>query len=332
MKKIKLILIGVAFLLFNNLFAQSNENIKDFIKNLQNEINKKGAKWIAGETSLSNLSDEEKMRRVGLNFKPLDAPPITDFGSEELPAKLDWRDYKGNDYVTGIRDQGHCGSCWAFAMTAGLESYTLINKNMPGKDLDLSEQILISCSGIGSCDGGYLSPSFIKKTGLPEESFYPYTATDGNCSNAQANWQENTYKIASYGSVSQDLNKIKSALVKYGPLPTAMMVYEDFMHYTSGIYSYVSGKKLGGHAVFLVGYNDEEQYFIVKNSWGKKWGENGYFRIAYSEINSDVSFGLSTVAYKPASKDYSKKVEVVDLEGTEPVSPIFQRFNPAFSW
>ena len=79
------------------------------------------------------------------------------------------------------------------------------------------------------------------------------------------------------------------------------MVYEDFMHYKSGIYSYTTGKKLGGHAILLVGYNDAESYFIVKNSWGTGWGEDGFFRIAYSEMNTVINFGLSTIAYKAAA-------------------------------
>jgi C1A family cysteine protease len=73
------------------------------------------------------------------------------------------------------------------------------------------------------------------------------------------------------------------------------------MHYKSGVYTQVSGKKMGGHAVLIVGYNDDEQYFIVKNSWGTDWGEDGYFRIAYSELESKARFGTSTIAYQPAS-------------------------------
>lgn len=291
-----------AFIMFAASSYSQDLSIKETIKNLQNKIEANGAKWVAGETELSGLSREEQLYRVGLDFRPVDAPPIGDLASEDLPASLDWRNFQGKNYVTGIRNQGKCGSCWAFAMTAALEAYTLIDRGIPGTDLDLSEQVMLSCSGTGSCNGGYINPSYIKKTGLPEESFYPYSAADGSCSSAAPGWQEKTYKIYSYGSVNKDVNSLKAALNKYGPLPTAMMVYEDFMHYKSGIYSYVEGKKLGGHAVFLVGYNDQEQYFIVKNSWGENWGEKGYFKIAYSELNSKVSFGMSSVAYKRAFK------------------------------
>jgi C1A family cysteine protease len=183
-----------------------------------------------------------------------------------------------------------------------MESYVLRTQHMPGQDINLSEQVMLSCSGAGSCQGGQLNPTFLKTTGLPLEEAYPYTATDGNCSTAAAGWQDNAYKIAGWGSVSHTVAAMKAALNKYGPLPVGMMVYEDFMHYKNGIYSYTTGKKLGGHGVLLVGYNDEEQSFTVKNSWDTGWGEGGFFRIAYSEVTNSVNFGMSAVAYYQGSK------------------------------
>ena len=264
-------------------------------------IARQGARWTAGETAVSRAREDWKYL-VGLNFEAVPAPQIEIIAAAELPSALDWRAANGN-YVTAARNQKKCGSCWAFAMTAGLEAYTLLKKNTPGVDLDLSEQVMLSCSGAGSCNGGRLTASFLKKTGLPPESAYPYTATDGACESASAGWQESAYKIGAWGSVAKDLKTIKTALIKYGPLPTAMMVYEDFMLYKSGIYSYTTGKKLGGHAILLVGYNDAEEYFILKNSWDTGWGEGGYFRIAYSEMNSVVNFGLSTIAYRESKTE-----------------------------
>jgi len=275
-------------------------NAKEQIAHIQTLIKQNGAKWAAGETSLSNLSDQEWQMRLGFNFTTLSAPPLPEMTEVTPPASFDWRNYKGN-YVTRVKNQAKCGSCWAFALTGALESYVLIKRNMPGEDLDLSEQVMLSCSGVGSCNGGYLSAGFLQSTGLPLDTVYPYTATDGDCALAAPDWQNSAYKVDSWGSVTKKLAAIKTALVTYGPLPTAFMVYEDFKHYKSGIYSYVTGKKLGGHAVLLVGYNDEEKYFIVKNSWDTGWGEEGFFRIAYSEMDNVVKFGLSTIAYKSAS-------------------------------
>ena len=268
----------------------------DQIRQVQDAIKAKGARWVAGETSVSDLPEEEWLYKVGLGFTEQKGAPVEGLDERGAPPALDWRDNGGN-YVTPVRDQKKCGGCWAFAMTGGLESYSLRNAHRPGADLNLSEQVMISCSGVGSCNGGTLNADYLQSTGLPEESAYPYTGTDGTCSAAASGWQNSTYTIGSWGSVPKSVSGLKAALAKYGPLPTAMMVYEDFMHYKSGVYSYTSGKKLGGHAVLLVGYDDADQAFIVKNSWNTGWGERGFFRIAYSEMTSPVSFGLSTIAY-----------------------------------
>ncbi len=281
----------------------SSAELKERIAALQEAIDGKGAAWIAGETDISGLSEKDWKYLVGLNFEPVDAPPLPEFSMTEVPVSFDWRDNEGN-FVTPARNQKKCGSCWAFAMTGALESYGLLQKGTPGVDLDLSEQVMLSCSGAGSCNGGRLTATYLQRTGLPGEEVYPYTATDGSCSAAGEGWQAGAQKIGGWGSVTRSIDKMKAALLKYGPLPTAMYVYEDFMHYKSGVYSYVEGKRLGGHAVLLVGYNDEEGYFIVKNSWDKGWGEDGFFRIAYSEVAGKSYFGMSTIAYWPkAGKD-----------------------------
>ena len=101
---------------------------------------------------------------------------------------FDWT-YPTN-YVTPVRNQGNCGSCWAFATTAALESYTLIKNSLPGQELNLAEQVMVSCGGAGSCGGGYIgtAANYIKNTGLPLETCYPYSATNGTCSAACYNW------------------------------------------------------------------------------------------------------------------------------------------------
>jgi C1A family cysteine protease len=279
-------------------------NLQAEIAGVNAAIKKSNGRWVAGVTSLSRLSHQDRIRRVGTRMAPPKAPPLSEdaYAATSVPASLDWRSQDGN-YVTPIRDQGQCGSCWAFAMTGGLESYVLLQQHTPGKDVALSEQILVSCDkddGDDGCNGGDLNGDFLVQNGLPAASAFPYSSTDGDSGTCPASWDQkaNLYKIGSWGSVKDNVKAIKTALAKYGPLPTTFMVYEDFMHYKSGIYTFSGqGKELGGHAVVIVGYNDAERYFIVKNSWGTGWGENGYFRIDYSAMKKPVEFGQSTIAY-----------------------------------
>jgi C1A family cysteine protease len=313
-----LILLGVTASLAS--FSHASE-----IDAIRMAIEAKGARWVAKENPISLLPKEERAKKLGL-IKPfgLDLPVRASLSPPVgLPSSLDWRDYTGDNYVTPVRDQGGCGSCWAFSTTAALESYTLIANATPGIDLDLAEQILLSCSGAGNCDDGGIpeyAAEFIRDTGLPLETCYLYTATDGNCSNACPNWQSSAYTIPSWQYVATyapTVNALKEGLFTYGPLPTTMAVYTDFWSYDGGVYSHTSGILEGYHAVLLVGYNDEEQYFIVKNSWNTWWGESGYFRIAYSEVGGVVEFGEFTIAYGTGGP--SNNVSVLAPNGGEPV-------------
>jgi C1A family cysteine protease len=274
---------------------------------LHQEIHARGAIWQAGETSMSRLSSEEQRMRLGSIRSPnrgkgkvFSAMTPT----YALSPTIDWRNNGGN-YVSGVRNQGSCGSCWAFAATAALESYTMISKRQPNSDLDLSEQVTVSCSGAGSCAGG--SPdgasNFFVSTGIPGENCYPYTGTNGTCGTACANWNASAYKLKSWSWVQATggqtaVDAVKAALTDHGPLLMTMAVYGDFFSYYGGVYTHVSGSLAGYHAVLTVGYDDANQCFIVKNSWGTYWGESGFFRIAYSEITGASEFGYETIAYE----------------------------------
>lgn len=289
-------------------FAEDKAELRSRIAAVRDAIAANGARWEAGETEVSGLSFEEQRTLAGLAFDPFPGTPAPEVSTKGLPPALDWRKAGGN-FVTPPKNQKNCGACWAFAMTGGLESYVLRTQHRPGEDLDLSEQVMLSCSWVGSCGGGILYPSFLATTGLPAETAYPYPAAKGSCEAAAPGWGQTAYKIDNWGFVWDTVGQLKAALANYGPLPTSMRVYEDFMHYKSGVYSYTSGKSLGGHAVLLVGYDDAGQYFIVKNSWGAGWGEEGFFRIDYSELRTRVLFGLVTVAYYPEEKARPSAVE-----------------------
>jgi len=333
MDKKKILAIGalcVCVLLLGCAFSYAADLSE--LSDIRASIRARGLRWLANETSVSRLSPATRKMRLGLflpqvmlDKKGLSAQSLVETKQADalqaatLPASLDWRNNGGN-YVTPVRDQGNCGSCWAFATTGALESSTLIVNGMPGIDLNLAEQILISCGGAGDCNGGYIdaASNFIRDTGLADETCYPYTAANGACGNACADWQSLSYKITGWSWVtlsSPAISAIKNALVNNGPLVTTMDVYTDFFYYTGGIYSYTSGKYQGGHAVLIVGYDDNGQYFIVKNSWGTGWGESGYFRIAYSELSDAVSFGCYTIAY--SSSVQSPGIAVTSPNGSE---------------
>jgi C1A family cysteine protease len=302
--KIILIFISIVLLSLNFLsYASSSE----YLDKLNLTIQEKGAKWVAKKNPLSDLSIEE-MKKFGGALEPSFeiSGGIYYFDiSLSLPPSFDWSNNSGN-YVTPIRNQEVCGSCWAFASVAALESKALINLNQPGVDLDLSEQIVLSCSGAGNCqEGGFvnLASDFLRDQGTSLESCYPYQAVDGNCANACANWQQNSYKIESWSFVvsgiidNNNINLIKNALYTFGPVIAWFKVFQDFGSYGSGIYSHVFGEYIFNHFALVVGWDDNKNALKCKNSWGTYWGEEGFFWVDYSQILGDVEFGRWIYSY-----------------------------------
>lgn len=300
----------------------------DEIGAIQSAISAKGARWTAGETSVSGLDFDGKLMRLGvLPPRPMPAetgPSARVLSAAALPVKLDWRANGGN-FVTPVKDQGECESAWAFSVAGALESYSLIKNNTPGQNLDLAEQILISCcpecsEWEGGCQKGwtYVAAEFARGKGAPAESCYPYTETDGTCADACPNWQASAVKAADWNWVTapnkrSDIEALKTALNTYGPLSVTMVTYYDFFFYRKGVYSRTSNQLMGHHAVLLIGYDDVEKLFIAKNSWGAGWGEAGYFRLAYDTVtdcqgdvddpanNPGVCLGYHTIAFSPSA-------------------------------
>jgi len=193
-----------------------------------------------------------------------------------LPDSVDWRN-KGA--VTPVKDQGQCGSCWSFSTTGVLEGFYFVNN---GKLLSFSEQQIVDCDTDQNegCNGGwpYLAVEYAASKGLELESDYPYTAQDGTCKykKAKAVQVAGGYKFVTSNSTDQ----LKAALVN-GPVSVLIEADQDtFQMYSSGVLRKGCGAELD-HAVLAVGYQKVGVYeaFIVKNSWGTSWGQDGYIFI-----------------------------------------------------
>ncbi len=265
------------------------------------------AQWIAKDNSISRMSDVEIKNLLGSTDRPIGNALFEDrkLSSESI----DWRNVNGTNWLGPVMNQGNCGSCVAFASVATLEATYRINAALPWLAPTFSPQQLFNCGG-GACNYGWQpsgAASFLKNKGIVDAACVPYdsgsTGQDIECKkNFCDNQLQRTYKIAGSSTPSSwggSATKVKEALKK-GPLVTTLTVYEDFLVYSSGIYKSVSKKSLGGHAVSLVGFNDQERYWIVRNSWGADWGEAGFIRISYDDKSGIAD---STWAYQTAKED-----------------------------
>ena len=273
----------LVLLIFSAMAAADTEQM------IQAHINEKSAEWTAGHTSVSDLTINEKKALCGAKIKysfkrPLRAPKKVGY-----PAAFDWHDIDGSDWMTPVRNQGSCGSCWAFGVIGAFEACINIQKNDPGYDVDLSEQQLVSsCCGAGSCSGGYPTGalSYIEGSGVSTEKCFPYQARNSKCTPCK-DWKNESYKIEKYVYIDSDTDSYKWALQNYGPMVVVVKVPEDWFYYKSGVYSPVwTSNKFGwaNHCVVLCGWNDSLSAWIIKNSWGKYWGNHGYAYVKYGTI------------------------------------------------
>jgi len=250
-----------------------------------NEENAKGHTYTLGETQFTDLTNEEFKAMYVSGYKAPsqmlgDLPYLGEHDSEESSGSVDWTT-KGA--VTPVKDQGQCGSCWAFSTTGGLEGAWQISS---GQLTSMSEQQFVDCdTSSAGCNGGNMGSAFgwAEKQNVATESSYPYTAKDGSCkssfSTAIPKGGVTGYKSVGSLFSKATVAKLQSA-VDLNPVSIAIEADQSsFQHYTGGVLSQNCGTNLD-HGVLVAGYDSSAGYWLVKNSWGSSWGENGYIRLS----------------------------------------------------
>ncbi len=271
-------------------------------RKLMEMIKEKGHTWKAGRTTLSDLSDEEKKKRLGLSVKKDEFEQMRirmkrAQKSFSFPSEWDWRKVQGKNWTTSIKDQGACGSCVSFATCAVMESMMKIEGDDSSLSIDLSEAFLFFC-GCGSCcnRGWTFEPAldYTKSTGVSDEACFPYSLGNTSCDSRCSDWEKRVSKITEWKEIT-NVSERKNILSGVGPLIGGMSVYEDFYSYKGGVYRQVIGDFLGYHAIAVVGFSEDKQCWICKNSWGFGWGESGWFKIGYGECDIDSTFPMYSV-------------------------------------
>jgi C1A family cysteine protease len=279
----------------------ANEEQLLSVSEISSMIESEGLEWQAAETPLSALPLSEKKKYLGVQVTKADieamAAETKKQAEEEMrafevaamvaaPAAWDWRNVGGKNYVTPVKDQGACGSCVSFGTNAAIEANMRIKAQDHNLSIDLSEAFLQFCGG-GSCSGWGLTSGldYAKSTGVTDEACFPYQPHNMPCSDRCSDWQSRLHKILSHASHSS-MQARKQAIAEIGPVVAGMAVFNDFFSYSSGIYQKTAGSSLAGyHCICVVGYNDSQQYWIIKNSWNTSWGENGFGRIKYGQAD-----------------------------------------------
>ena len=283
------------------------------LKTLRTALESSDATWEMDEENPIVQLDEATRRRM-LGFTPppgakslkaavkadAEQTPITPQSvmaehNIGIPSKFDQRDINGQNYTTVVKNQGGCGSCVSFAVSAVMETTYQRQTNNPNSSIDLSEAHLFYCHGGEdgrNCSNGWWPDKALEKArdrGVATEDKYPYTGSQQACA-VSGGWQNSCAKSLGHTKHSTR-SAMKNWIATRGSITGCFIVYQDFFSYRSGVYRHVTGDSAGGHCVEICGYDDSQACWICKNSWGTGWGESGYFRIGYGQCQIDSWFG-----------------------------------------
>ncbi len=321
-KKIVIIVVILSF--FLSLFSSINANDSNIT--MKNEIINKYKKADL-ETDYCNCTllngkyavMTERIPEPKTEYNYYRSPIPSSSYYNDLPSQFSWKDY-GGDWTTPAKDQGSCGSCWAFSALSTMEAAINIASGFPDTDIDLSEQYILSCLPYGgSCNGGWTDDCFesIISTsasigngvnGVCLETCMPYEANDWlPCDEKCDDWNQSStppeetdilWQMESWGANHalenddpNDRDIVKGYLLDYGPISTSMYATSAFSsfwntHHNPDDWYYEEDYAYTNHAVLLLGWKDDDSvtgggYWILKNSWGTDWGYDGYFNAAY---------------------------------------------------
>jgi C1A family cysteine protease len=254
---------------------------------LQNALQKSGAPWRAKRTGL--LDRDPKNRRV-TGIPEMDVAEALRAASGNLLAPrssravvadaVDWRTIDP-PILGAVRDQSACMSCAAFAVCSAMEARLLLHET---SQIDLSEADLFFCGG-GTCQHGMpldAALSRARNNGIGLETDFPYDPAAAACVAIKP-----VVRAAGFHYILNDKDR-RISISEDGPVVAVMKVFTDFLAYDTGVYEHISGADEGLHAVVIVGYDDRERFWIVRNSWGPDAGESGYFRIRYGQCEIDT--------------------------------------------
>nr|UDE22422.1 cathepsin L2 [Mytilus galloprovincialis] len=295
---------------YNKIYADNNEEIQRrviwednvrFIEHHNMAADRGKHTYWLGINHLADMSEKEvtqkmkgyKMSRDVIKDGSSYLPP----NNVQVPDEVDWRQ-KG--YVTPVKDQGQCGSCWSFSSTGALEGQHF---RKTGQLVSLSEQNLVDCTfkyGNGGCNGGFVfrAYQYIKdNNGIDTESSYPYEAKNASCRfhKSDVGATVTGIKIIKKG----DEEALKSAVATVGPISIAIDADRKFQLYKNGVFDEPEcNSTFIDHAVLIVGYGVEngQEYWLVKNSWSASWGIDGYIKMSR---NKDNQCGVASYAMYP---------------------------------